>query len=636
MPKLAALLLVFLGLSSAAHAESNPQWVQIQSENFTVITDAGEKQGRHIAGQFERMSAFFHHMLPGATADPGAPIIVFAFKDRKGFNAVEPAAYLAKGSMQLAGLFLRTPDKNYILVRLDAEGDHPFAIVYHEYTHYMNRKAVWMPLWLNEGLAQFFENTDISNDEVLLGQPNPQELELLGQRGLLPLDTLFRVDHSSPYYHQEDKGSVFYAESWALVHFLEVTDKQKGTHRLEDYARLLTQNKDPVSAAQQAFGDLGQLQKSLAAYISGFNGLQAFKMRVGFTANEASYKSTPLTAADADALRADILVGDDRSDDAKALLDKVLADDPKNTLAHESEGNLCMRQHDTECARKWFGEAVKLNSQSAMANYYFAIFTMQAGDTGSDAAIEVSLLSAIKSDPNFAPSYDALAHFYAMHNEKLDEAHTLFTRAIELEPQQLNYRLNASSLAMQRNQPDNAVRILEAAAALATKPDQIEMLQSRIAQIKNFQTQREKSQSSESQFSASTSDVPTGNVTSSATNAVTADGKTFTVSAAAPETPEKTWPVADASAKHHTVTGTLREVKCAYPTTLTLKLDQGAKSVPLFSANYYKVEYGAANFTPPDNLNPCTAIEGMKARIEYADVTDPDVTGQIVSIILSK
>jgi len=123
---------------------------------------------------------------------------------------------------------------------------------------------------------------------------------------------------------------------------------------------------------------------------------------------------------------------------------------------------------------------------------------------------------------------------------------------------------------------------------------------------------------------------------SSASSATTTDGKTFAVTAEQPASEEKVYPVAAASAKHHIVNGTLKEVKCTYPTVLTLKLDQGAKSVPLFSANYYKVTYGAANFTPPDNLNPCTAIEGMKARIEYADVTDPDVTGQIVSIILSK
>ena len=60
---------------------------------------------------------------------------MLAIKDEKDFRALEPEAYLAKGSLKLGGLFLRAPDKNYVLMRLDAQGEHPYAVVYHEYTH---------------------------------------------------------------------------------------------------------------------------------------------------------------------------------------------------------------------------------------------------------------------------------------------------------------------------------------------------------------------------------------------------------------------------------------------------------------------------------------------------------------------
>jgi Tfp pilus assembly protein PilF len=632
MPKLVAVLLVLFGSLSVAQAESNPQWIQIQSEHFTVITDSYEKQGRHVAGQFERMRSLFHFLFPAAN-DAGSRILVFAFKDRKGFNALEPAAYQAKGSLQLAGLFLTTPDRNYILVRLDTEGEHPFSTVYHEYTHYMLRKNQWLPLWLNEGLAEFYQNTEIEGKEVRLGEPSTDDVFYLRDHPLLPLTTLLAVDHNSPYYHDEQKGSVFYAESWALTHFIQINDFNNKTHRMQDYAKYLQQHQDPVTAAQHAFGDLGQLQKALTEYI-GQRSLKAFLIKSSFTVDEASFKASPITQPSVDAIRADVLVGVDRSDDAKVLLDKVLADDPKNALANEAEGSLCMRRQDTAGARRWFGQAVKLGSQSAMANYYFAVFSMQAGDKDSNAAIESSLLTAIKSEPSFAPSYDALAHFYAMQNEKLDEAHTLLAHAIELDPVELNFRLNAASLEMQRKQYPNAINILQAALSDASQPSQVAMIQSRIAQIKRFQELQNRPQLDSASTVTTSTDVPT--VSTSAGSATTTDGKTFTVTADPPATEEKTYPVADASAKHHTVNGTVKEVKCTYPTVLTLKLDQGAKSVPLFTANYYKVTYGAANFTPPENLNPCKVMEGMKARIEYAEVTDPDVTGQIVSIILSK
>src|ERR1035441_9899970 len=97
------------------------------------------------------------------------------------------------------------PDKNYILVRLDARGEHAFSTVYHEYTHYILRKAEWLPLWLNEGLAQFYENTDIDEKTVWLGQANAQELRFLGRTDLLPMETLLKVDTRLPYRSEESR-----------------------------------------------------------------------------------------------------------------------------------------------------------------------------------------------------------------------------------------------------------------------------------------------------------------------------------------------------------------------------------------------------------------------------------------------
>jgi hypothetical protein len=44
----------------------------------------------------------------------------------------------------------------------------------------------------------------------------------------------------------------------------------------------------------------------------------------------------------------------------------------------------------------------------------------------------------------------------------------------------------------------------------------------------------------------------------------------------------------------------------------------------------------AANFTPKGDLNPCTDIEGLKAKVQYAEVSDKSVAGQIISVELSK
>jgi len=313
MWKRIVLLLPLLAAAVGAARDKPENWLEVRSPHFTVVTNANEKAGRRIADQFERMRSVFQVMFPHLSIETGSPIIVLAIKDEKDFRALEPQTYLAKGQLKLGGLFLRAPDKNYVLMRLDAEGEHPYAVVYHEYTHLLlGKSAEWLPLWLNEGLAEFYENTDIHEKDVALGQPSPGNLELSRENRLLPLATLFTVDTSSPYYHEQNKGSIFYAESWALTHYFHVKDHQQKTFRLTAYAELLAKKVDPVTAATRAFGDLKQLQSDLEGYIRQGT-FSYFKLSTSTELDDTTFKARALTGAQADAVRADFLLVEDGS-----------------------------------------------------------------------------------------------------------------------------------------------------------------------------------------------------------------------------------------------------------------------------------------------------------------------------------
>ena len=359
----------------------------MRSQNFVVLADSSEKQGLRVAGQFERMRAVFHILMPTASDSAGSPIIVLALKDKKAMEALEPESYLAKGQVNLAGFFMRAPDTNYFLLAW-MRRRHPFATVYHEYTPLPVRDASgWLPLWLNEGMAEFFQNTDIQDRKLLLGQASADDVLYLRQNKLIPLTTLLKVDYSSPYYHEEQKGSVFYAESWALTHMLTISDAQEGTNRVQDYANLLVRKQDAVMAAQRAFGDLNQLQKSLDIYISQL-AFMMFKLNKPIPVDESKFQVRAISASDADAIRADVLVYNQRTRDAQVLIDQVLHDDPNNALTHETMGFLKFREGDKEAARKVVREASKkLDSQSYLAHYYYAAMLMGDDGEGKDPVI---------------------------------------------------------------------------------------------------------------------------------------------------------------------------------------------------------------------------------------------------------
>lgn len=612
------LLLVLLAPSSLWARSNGSGWLAVHSPHFTIVTDAGDARGRHVAAQFERMRWVFQSSLPGANLDPANPIVVIAVKDRKDMEGLEPAAYLAKGQLNLGGLFSRSTDKNYILVRVDVEGDHPWSVVYHEYTHLIEaRAAESMPLWLNEGLAEFFQNTDVRDKEVLIGEPSLENLRVLQMNRLIPLPVLFQVDASSPYYHEEQKGDIFYAESWALTHYLEVSDARDRTNRIGKYLSLTSKGNDPVTAAELAFGDLHQLQANLEDYTRAAQYTYFRKSTVAAPLDERSFPVTPLSIADADVIRADFLAYMARPDDARALAQAALNADPNSAKAHEAMGRIEFAASHHDAALKWYAQAVTLDPQSYVAQYYTGALAVMAGE--SDDAAENHLRSAIRLNPRFAPAYDALAALIVDRRGKLDEAHMMELQAIQLDPGNLHYRLSTAHILLEQEQFDRATAVLQAARTLARDPLEVTVVERMFQQVRERRTQAEKML----QEAASEAQAPV-------------------IAAAAPANAVSETPV---TPKHPTETphgpdrytvGVIRGVHCSAHGILELHVDSAKGSVSLYNNDAYKIDYRALNFTPRETIHPCQDLEGMRARVHYFTTADKSVDGQITIVALWK
>lgn len=609
------LLLALLSCTPGFARDKAENWLEVRSGHFIVTTNSNEKQARKVADQFERMRLVFHAQFPKMQIDPPAPIVVLAVNDDKNFRALEPEEYLAKGQLKLGGLFLRAADKNYILMRLDAEGEHPYEIIYHEYTHLLlGKSAEWLPLWLNEGLAEFYQNTDIREKEVVLGEPSTENLALLVQQNLLPLATLFKVDEKSPYYHEENKGSIFYAESWALTHYIQITDAKQHTHKLVEYADLLEKKTGPIQAAIQVFGDLHQLERALENYIHQA-GFLAFKLPGAIEVDDSKFQIQPLTPPQSEALRADFLAYNQRISDAHALLDQALKDDPNNTSAHETMGYLAFRAGNLEDAKKWYGQAVQLDSQSYLAHYYFAVISMRSSDSSSDdAQIENSLRTAIKLNPQFAPSFDALAVFLARRNRNLDEAHMMGLTAVSHEPENIGYRINVANVLMTMHRPEAAIQVLQVAAKLAKTPQEIIQVNNFLMSAQTFASAQQRMSEMQGQTAQAQVDVQT-DVESTPTLAHRAKF--------VPKGP------------HHFLTGILKDVHCDNP-EMDLTVTSKIKNLSLHADNYYQIQFTALNFAPQGDLNPCKDLENRPAKVEYVESADESASPQVLSVELHK
>ena len=617
----AYLALVFFALGRSAHAATE-QWVEVRNDHFTVLSDAGEKQARHALDQFERMRWVFQTLFPRANIDPVQPIVVVAVRNDKTFVSLEPAAYLAKGQMRLGGLFAPGPDKNYILLNLGAEYEHPYASIYHEYTHLVfAADGDWMPLWFNEGLAEFNQNTEIQDKQVLLGIPSADDILYLRQNSLIPLDVLFRVDAKSPYYHQEQKGSVFYAESWALMHYLMISESHHKTHAIDDYLAHVKDGQDPADAAARAFGDLKTLLGSLQTYIRGDRYEQFILNSAASPIDESSYKVRAFTQPQADAVRADVLVHVQRNDEAQALLEAVRKADPNNVQAYETMGLIEALAGNTEQARKWYGEAVKLDPRNYLSLYFFAANSAIGINDEQDKQIEDSLRAAIRLNPRFAPAYDRLADYFTTRHQNLDEAHMLCLHAVQLDPGNLFFRMNAANVLTAMDRYPDAIAVIKSAVKLARTPSEVAMVQVRISELETFQADRARVEA-EAKARAAEANAQAASAPVQAT---------FTVVQKPPKHPTE-----PPTGPKHVAVGVIRGVACSYPATLEFRLEKPGKTISVYSNDYFKIDLSVLGFTPSGSMNPCTDFEGMKASINYAESSDKTVDGQVIAIELRK
>ncbi len=311
-----ALLVLPLG------AAKQENWVEIRSPNFIVVCNAGEKQARKAALQFEQIRAVFRDSLAVAREHPTPMITIFAVKDEKSLSELLPECW-AKGHAHIAGYFSYRMDQFYIAVNLDAQGENPLSTVYHEYYHSLTMPYIPnLPTWLSEGLAEFFGNTEISGSSAKMGKADAALIMELRQNKLIPLEVLFRVTKSSPYYNEQNKTSVFYAESWALTHYLLIGDNQSHRQALLDFAAALGRGEPTDTAVSKSFGDIGQLQSNLSKYV-GKSTFSFYQMKAPAELPPSDLSLRALSEAEVDAYRGGFFAIRGRIQEAKAMLEEA-------------------------------------------------------------------------------------------------------------------------------------------------------------------------------------------------------------------------------------------------------------------------------------------------------------------------
>ncbi len=478
-------------------ARSFPQlktqkWTEVRSPHFLVVTNGSDRQGRQLAYQFEAIRSVFEQTLR-VRVDPGRPFIVLGFKDERSLRAAMPEFWKKKGQVQVGGGFLSGQDKIYAFVRLDVEEENPYRIIYHEYTHMILHLGYRsLPLWMSEGLAEFYGFSVIGEKQSSLGRPDAGHIMTLRETPLLPLPELFRVTYDSPEYTVAAKARLFYAESWALTHYLMLGEKTEAgqSNRLTEFLSLLGQGVDPDEATRQVFSDPADLQAALERYVK-HPTFRFVWVSAKVAATPKDFGARILPPAEAASMLGDFELHDRRPRDAKLLLEEALRLQPDLASAQESLGFVFMRLGDRAEALRSFDRVIAAGSGSFLAHYYHAVLTLnELGTEAGAAEAEAGLAKALQLNPDFAPAYIALAKIYLGDDRKVGQALELVREAVILEPGNFSYQMMLGNVLLRSGRFGEALKLAETLERSAGSQPERDMVQSFIESLKRAQEKK--------------------------------------------------------------------------------------------------------------------------------------------------
>ncbi len=482
--KLMAFFATGLALSAAMSLPgpvmAADKWVEARSSNFIVVSNAGESQARKTAIQFEQVRTLFRESLPAAKSHTSPVIIIFAVKNEDSLRELLPEYWTQKGRVHPGGVFVNRLYQFSMAINLAAHGDNPYESMYHEYYHSVTMPYLpGLPLWVAEGLADFYGNSEISEKTAGLGRANPEFITVLRSLPLIPLETLFEVNQRSPYYNEQSKASIFYAESWALIHYLMLGEK--GIHRraLFDYLNALGQGSSPQEAAAAAFGSLKDLEGRLEQYIRG-----EYFLYVSVPAppkvpgSEVAVRVLP--DAEADGYRASFLAMHGQYQEAQALVDEGRHLDSKAARVQQAQAAIDYFQDRQAQALDALNAALAIDSNDALTHYLRAELSYRsAGESlaqENKARIEEDLRRAIAISPEFTAAYGLLSVCVMTDEGGLMESFNLAKKAESLEPGNTRYQfVMAQVLARMRRYEDAETIALRVLANASEQQEQDEV-----------------------------------------------------------------------------------------------------------------------------------------------------------------
>ncbi|HSY66638.1 MAG TPA: tetratricopeptide repeat protein [Terriglobales bacterium] len=467
------VLLCAVAFLPIAFARSDePHWIRVNSSHFSVVTDADEKHGHDVAVRFEQMRAVFGQLLSRSRINMSEPIDIIALRNDEEYSKIVP---IRQGQGIAVGFFIAGEDRDYFTLNLSKDESwrsisRDFALAFLNYNYPPTQP------WFDEGFAEYFSSLRLDK-QVQIGADPESFTELLNTSKWLTIPDLFRTVRESSSGEEKSRHTLFYAESWIVMHYLLTQNKLSETGA---YLDLVENQKLAVEEAiQKAYGmSAAQFEQAVKDH---FHSLS----QPGDSATGAQLSGVPLPEnigsstqelpeAEGRALveEMSLRLPDHREHGVQQL--ESITNQPKgdNVVARRGLAWAHLEKMEFDRAVDELNKGAELNAKDPWLHYYLALVRLRAAQSSRTSIqglpnMMQDLHLVLDWDPEFAAARSMLA-MAQLDGGGVHAALDSMRPALQLSPRNQSYLLDMAQIYLAGKNWDAATAMLE---RLKNSPD---------------------------------------------------------------------------------------------------------------------------------------------------------------------
>lgn len=483
-PQIALALAALIWIAAATPAQAvlpkKEPWIELRTANFTLYSNAPEKTVRRIGEDLERLRDALSQLLPGLILNSPSPTSIFVFKDEEAFK---PYQRTFEGqTIQSGGYFLARQLANYVALYIYADYNDQYRgerlVIYHEYIHYVLRNNyASLPLWFQEGIAEYYSTFEMSKGQALIGTPIPEHVHWLRKNPLTPMADLFAVDEHARDYNEATRRGGFYAQSWALVHYLISGNPERRLQAIE-FLRMAQQGVPPDQIFKRAFGtDSAALERELSKYVKSYLfPTTSATMRVPLrTEADLAMEVVPMAWDDVLFHLGDLLanLGSEQTPAAEEHFRAILAEQPNHGPAMAGLGHLEELAERPEAARSWYEKAAQAAPDDFLVQYRYGMSLIEELEPDSLEKARAALAKTVRLRPDIGEAWARLGYTYQAADELPPEALQAMETAHRLLPSRMDVASNLAIAYARTDQREKAEALIENVLVPRAEPEMV-------------------------------------------------------------------------------------------------------------------------------------------------------------------